>query len=101
VTSPFFSRAFERYLRAELLAAVDRDDEAIAWYGTLGESSPYEIVFLAPAHLRQGELYERRGDAASAASHFARCSRLWKGCDEAFVAMRDVASTKARALNAT
>ena len=98
LTSPFFSRAFERYLRAELLTALGRDREAIAWYGTLGESSPYEIIYLAPAHLRQGELHERQGDTVRAASHYARCARLWTRCDEAFVATRDAANTKLRAL---
>jgi tetratricopeptide (TPR) repeat protein len=100
VTSPFFSRAFERYLRAELLAATGRDEDAIAWYGTLGESSPYEIVYLAPAHYRQGELHERRGDPVRAANHYALCARLWKGCDDAFASMRDTASRKARTLSA-
>jgi serine/threonine-protein kinase len=100
VTSPFFSRALERYLRAELLTALGRHREAIAWYGTLGESSPYEIIYLAPAHLRQGELYEHRGDTVRAANHYSRCAQLWKSCDEAFTSMRDIAANKARALSA-
>jgi tetratricopeptide (TPR) repeat protein len=100
VTSPFISRAFERYLRAELLASMGRDEEAASWYGTLGESSPYEIIYLAPAHFRQGELYERQGDAVRAANHYARCARLWKGCDDTLASMRDAAAGKARLLSA-
>jgi len=100
VTSPFISRAFERYLRGELLASTGRDEEAAAWYGTLGESSPYEIIYLAPAHFRQGELYERQGDAVRAANHYARCARLWKGCDDSLASMRDAAAGKARLLSA-
>lgn len=100
VTSPFISRAFERYLRGELLASTGRDEEAAAWYGTLGESSPYEIVYLAPAHFRQGELYERQGDVVRAANHYARCARVWKGCDDSFASMRDAAAGKARLLSA-
>lgn len=100
VTSPFISRAFERYLRGELLASMGRDEEAAAWYGTLGESSPYEIIYLAPAHFRQGELYERRGDAVRAANHYARCARVWRGCDDSLAAMRDAAAGKARLLGA-
>lgn len=100
VTSPFISRAFERYLRAELLASMGRDEEAVSWYGTLGESSPYEIIYLAPAHFRQGELYERKGDAVRAANHYAWCARLWKGCDESLAPMRDAAAGKARLLSA-
>jgi serine/threonine-protein kinase len=100
VTSPFISRAYERYLRAELLASMGRDEEAVGWYGTLGESSPYEIIYLAPAHFRQGELYEGRGDAVRAANHYARCARLWRGCDDALTSMRDAAAGKARLLSA-
>lgn len=100
VTSPFISRAFERYLRGELLASIGRDEEAAAWYGTLGESSPYEIIYLAPAHFRQGELYERQGDAVRAANHYARCARVWRGCDDSLASMRDAAAGKARLLSA-
>ena len=100
VTSPFISRAFERYLRAELLASMGRDDDAAGWYGTLGESSPYEIIYLAPAHFRQGELYERQGDAVRAANHYARCARLWRACDDSLASMRDAASGKSRLLSA-
>lgn len=100
VTSPFISRAFERYLRAELLASTGRDEEAASWYGTLGESSPYEIIYLAPAHFRQGELYERQGNSVRAANHYARCTRLWRGCDDSLASMRDAAAGKARLLSA-
>lgn len=100
VTSPFISRAYERYLRAGLLASMGRDDEAVGWYGTLGESSPYEIIYLAPAHFRQGELFEQRGDAVRAANHYARCARLWRGCDDSLASMRDAAAGKARLLSA-
>jgi hypothetical protein len=48
----------------------------------LGESSPYELVYLAPAHLRQGQLLEQTSPAL-AADHYARCAQLWKNCDTA------------------
>jgi tetratricopeptide (TPR) repeat protein len=37
--------------------------------------------FLAPAHKRLGELYEARGDAKRAATHYATFVELWKGAD--------------------
>jgi hypothetical protein len=98
VTSPFFSRAYDRYLRAELLRECGRSAEALRWYATLGESSPYELVYLAPAHLRQGQLHEHSGDPALAADHYARSARLWKGCDEALRGMAAEARARADAL---
>ena len=98
VTSPFFSRAYERYLHAELLNAEGAGDEALSWYGTLGESSPYELIYLAPAHLRQGELLEQRGDLTRASHHFTRCARLWSRCDDMLADVRDRASARLRAV---
>ena len=98
VTSPFFSRAYERYLRAELLRESGRDAEALAWYATLGESSPYEIVYLAAAHLRRGELHERLGDPIAAGRQYGHCARLWAGSDEMLAPLRDRATARLRAI---
>jgi hypothetical protein len=56
VTSPFYGAAYDRFQRAELLRATGRADEALAWYRALGESSPYELVYLAPAKRRLEEI---------------------------------------------
>ena len=45
VASPFYSQAFERWMRAELLAELGRDDEADGWRGSIAERSPYEIIY--------------------------------------------------------
>ena len=81
VTSPVYAGAYERFQRAELLARFGRIEEALAWYRTLGQSSPYELPFVAPSHLRRAQLLERRGDTAAAARHAARAVALWDGCD--------------------
>ncbi len=81
VTSPFFACAFERYLRAELLRSAGRLDEALDWYATLGQSSPYELAYLAPAHLRQAEICESLGRRDRAAEHRRQATSLWAGCD--------------------
>jgi hypothetical protein len=52
VASPFFSLASQRFLRAELLHEVGRREEAAAWYGSIAERSPYELIY-APAARRQ------------------------------------------------
>jgi hypothetical protein len=38
-------------------------------------------IYLAPAHLREGEIYEKLGRPAQAADHYARFIELWKDCD--------------------
>jgi tetratricopeptide (TPR) repeat protein len=75
------SRAYERFLRAELLRGLGRDDEALRWYATQGQSFIPDLIYLAPAHLRQAEIYERRGDRAQAAVHYQRFVELWGECD--------------------
>ena len=80
--SAFFSRAYERYLRAELLRAVGRDQDALPWYTSLEESMLYDRVYLAPSHMRRAEIYEKLGDREKAAFHYSRFVELWKDCDE-------------------
>jgi hypothetical protein len=47
VASPFYAQAFERYMRAQLLDALGRDDEARGWRESVAERSPYEIIYAA------------------------------------------------------
>jgi DNA-binding SARP family transcriptional activator/TolB-like protein len=56
VASPFFSLASQRFFRAELLQELGRVAEAAAWYGTIAERSPYELVYAAPARRRLAEM---------------------------------------------
>lgn len=81
ITSPFYSCAFERFLRADLLREAGRLDEALAWYATLGQSSPYELIYVAPAHMRQAQIHEVLGNRQRAADHARRAAALWAGCD--------------------
>ena len=81
IASPFYSQAYERYLRAELLNALGRPEEALPWYGSFADFSIYDLVYLAPSHLRRGEIYERLGQREKAVEHYARFIELWKDCD--------------------
>ncbi len=81
IASPFFSQAYERYLRAELLDAEERHQEALRWYGGFAEHSIYDLIFLAPSHLRRAEIYERLGEAERAAPHYRQFIELWRDCD--------------------
>ena len=80
--SAFFSRPYDRYLRAELLRAVGRDQDALPWYTSLEESMLYDRVYLAPSHLRRAEIYEKLGNRDKAIFHYSRFLELWKDCDD-------------------
>ncbi len=45
VASPFYSQAFERYMRGEMLLALGRADEARGWFESLVERTPFELVY--------------------------------------------------------
>jgi len=77
VASPFYAGTFERFLRADLLAAVGRVPEALRWWGAIAERSPFELPFLAPALRRQAEAWRTLGDPARAADAEARARVLW------------------------
>ncbi len=81
IASPFFSQAYERYLRAELLEAEGRHQEALRWFNGFAEHSIYDLIFQAPSHLRRAEIYERLGESERAAQHFRQFIELWRECD--------------------
>jgi len=76
VGSPFYARTYERFLRAELLADVGRVDEALGWWQTIAQRTPYELVFLAEAERRQAEVLIRRGRLEAARAHQARAAAM-------------------------
>jgi tetratricopeptide (TPR) repeat protein len=81
LTHPFFAEEGARYLRAELLYQLRRDREALQWFSNGFQGTPNELVYLAPSHLRQAELYERLGERQQAIDHYGRFIQLWKSCD--------------------
>jgi tetratricopeptide (TPR) repeat protein len=91
--SVFVAEAYDRYFRAELLAAAGRQEEALGWLRSIAERAAYELVYLAPAQLRQAEIYDRRGDRAQAAQHYRKFIELWRDADPELQA----SVTKARA----
>ncbi|HXY68756.1 MAG TPA: hypothetical protein VEH62_04870, partial [Gemmatimonadales bacterium] len=82
MTGMLHAGAHERFLHAEILHAVGRDEEALRWFGSFPEPSGYDVAWLAPAYLRRGEIDERLGLRADALASYRRVAALWKDCDE-------------------
>jgi tetratricopeptide (TPR) repeat protein len=82
--SPFFAQPQERYLRAQILESLRRYDEALEWYDSFWMPSIYDVIHLAPSHLRRAEIYRRLGDAEQARQHYVRFIELWQDADPEF-----------------
>ena len=76
-----FGEEHARYLRAEALMELRRYDDALRWYQTAFQGSPAELVYLAPGHLRQAQIFEARGEREKAATHYRRFVALWGNAD--------------------
>ncbi len=81
MVSPLFSQSRERFLKAEALFHLDRLEEALGWYESLSELSIFDLVYLAPAHLRQAEIYERLGRPQKALVQYRHFVERWWGSD--------------------
>jgi tetratricopeptide (TPR) repeat protein len=81
LSSPFYSLAAERFLRARILESLGRLEEALTLYASFEQYSVYDLVFAAPAHLRTAIILEGLGMPERAATHARRFLELWDGCD--------------------
>ncbi|HKP48742.1 MAG TPA: hypothetical protein VJU17_01920 [Gemmatimonadales bacterium] len=79
--SVFVAEAYDRFFRAELLTDIGKDDEALGWLRSIAERASYELVYLAPAQLRQAEIYDRHGARDEALKHYRRFIELWQNAD--------------------
>jgi DNA-binding SARP family transcriptional activator/tetratricopeptide (TPR) repeat protein len=77
----FGGMAPDRFTRAEALQRLGRHQEALRWYGSFPDPAYSGLAYLAPSHLRQGEIHERLGNQKLAAAHYRRVLALWKDCD--------------------
>ncbi len=81
MNTSLYAGAHERFLYGELLRAAGREEEALRWYASFPNQTGYDISYLAPALLRQGEITERLGRAHEALAFYRRVVALWHDCD--------------------
>jgi DNA-binding SARP family transcriptional activator len=81
VISPFLSLAYERFLRAELLHETGRDAEALGWYGSIAERSPFELAYAAPAQVRRAEIFAGQGDREAEQAAYDQAVTQWANAD--------------------
>jgi len=91
-------RSLERYLRAELLYEMGRNEEAKSWFNSFAWSVSYEYIYRAPAHLRRAQICEQLGQTEEATEHYSRFIGLWKDCDEELRPAVDEAKARVRDL---
>lgn len=77
VSSPFYAGTFERFLRADLLARAGRTPEAIRWWESIAERTPFELPFQAPSLHRIAEAWQELGDDDRARAAERRAGVLW------------------------
>jgi tetratricopeptide (TPR) repeat protein len=82
ITSPFYSRAGARYLRGTLAEASGCHDEAAQWFASFGETSVYDLAYIAPALVRRGASLEALGRTDAAIESYRRALALWAERDE-------------------
>ena len=64
------------------MRALGRTDEALEWY--LSFPAGYDQPWVAPAHLRAAQIYQRLGNTERARLHYQRFLSLWSGADAEF-----------------
>ncbi len=82
ITSPFYSGAGARYLRGTLAESTGCHDEASRWFGSFGETSVYDLAYMAPALVRRGAALERLGKQEEAVQSYRRAVALWSERDD-------------------
>lgn len=82
-----YAQAAERFLRAELLERIGRDDEAVRWYASAERNSLDDVWYLAVSHVRRAQIYEREGRSAPARGEYLRARQIWREGDPEVVAM--------------
>ena len=98
--SPIYSLAFPRFLRAELLHRLGRNEEALRWYRSLTELFIHDIPYRAPALAKLAEICQELGRPEEAAGYYEQFLFLWRDCDPDYKPHTAAASQRLQALKA-
>jgi tetratricopeptide (TPR) repeat protein len=82
--SPFYSQGLERYLYATVAENQGQFEEALRWFGSFASNSIFDLIYLAPSHVRRGRILERLGRQKDAAEHYRLALKLYDGSDPEF-----------------
>lgn len=77
----FYPCPEDRFLRGEILLRLGRYEDALRWYATIQDITPYDAHYLAMAQLRRAETYDRLGNATEAIRHYDAFVSLWREGD--------------------
>jgi tetratricopeptide (TPR) repeat protein len=97
-TSPFYSRAYQRFLKAEILVEMGKYEPALKLYQSFSQYSVYDLIYHAPAIFKMGAIFEKLGKNELAAQHYDRFVSLWENCDPDFRGKVDEAGSRAAKL---
>jgi tetratricopeptide (TPR) repeat protein len=99
--SPFYKEQRERYLRADLLREMGRDEEALGWTSSFGIGWHFDTTYIAPLCLHRADYYAKLGQRGMAAEEYAKFIDFWKDCDEELRPIADEARRRLDALTAS
>ncbi|HSB55831.1 MAG TPA: hypothetical protein VLD58_15825, partial [Gemmatimonadales bacterium] len=97
--SPFWSRPWDHYVRAEALEKR-RPEVAANLFQQAGTLSLTTLPYAAPGALREGRIRESLGDKTGAVQAYRRVVRLWAGADPEFRPGLEEARARLKALGA-
>lgn len=80
-TNPVLPLAEERFLRARLLEAAGRDEEALEWYNTMVAAVSYDVPFAAHGYAGMARLLRKLGRVAEADEAARRARRFFANAE--------------------
>lgn len=98
--SPMLSQHLNRFLRAEALGALGRDDDALRWYQALHDGYfHWGTPYLGWSMLQRAGLYARQGRISEARAMYRRTQAFWQDADPYLAPQRAVVAQRLNALN--